>query len=152
MVRKIIVLEDNEDRRAAMQRCLEERFYPFEAQFFDESPAVIDYLRAHLPEALVICLDHDLELKQGPDGKLRDPGSGRDVADFLAGQPPHCPVVIHTSNSLAAVGMEAVLKESRWKTYRVLPCGDLDWIGTEWFRTVRRALVGPTRREQQKAP
>src|SRR5438105_2627012 len=102
MVRTIAVLEDNADRTAAMRRCLEDRFYQFQARFFDEPAAMMDYLRTHLPETVVICLDHDLELKPGPDGLLIDPGTGREVAEFLARHTPVCPVVIHSSNSAAA--------------------------------------------------
>jgi hypothetical protein len=146
-MRKIVILEDNEDRRATMQRCLADRFPQFEARFFEEPAPMIAYLRDHLPDAAVISLDHDLDLKPGPDGRLIDPGTGREVADFLARQTPVCPVVIHTTNSVAAVGMEMTLTESCWKTQRVVPFGDLEWIPTQWFRAVRRAIVGPRRRQ-----
>jgi CheY-like chemotaxis protein len=149
MARKIVILEDNAERRLAMQDCLQDRFYQFEARFFDEPAAMIDYLRTHLPETAVIGLDHDLELKPGPDGKLKDPGTGREVADFLARQPPTCPVVIHTTNSAAATGMEMALREARWETHCVSPYGDLEWIPTQWFRTIRRAVVGPTTGRQR---
>jgi CheY-like chemotaxis protein len=145
MARKIVILEDNEDRRVAMQRCLHDRFYQFETRFFAESAATIDYLQTYLPDTILICLDHDLELLPDGNGRMLDPGTGRDVADFLAGQTPVCPVVIHTTNSAAAVGMEMALREAHWETLRVVPCGDLEWIPTEWFRAIRRAIVGPTK-------
>ena len=74
---------------------------------------------------------------------MLDPGTGREVADYLAAKTPVCPVVIHTTNTPAALGMEMVLKDAHWKTYRVLPFDDLEWIPTDWFRTVRRAIVRP---------
>jgi hypothetical protein len=149
VAKKIVILEDNKDRRAAMRACLVDRFYQFEALFFEDAAAMVHYLEAHLQEAIVICLDHDLEMRQGPDGRSTDPGTGRAVADFLARHAPGCPVVIHTSNATAAVGMEMALKDAHWQTDRVMPCGDLDWIPTQWFRSVRRAIVGPTKNKQQ---
>ena len=149
MARKIVILEDNEDRAAAMRRCLQERFCEFEVSIFNESAAMIDYLRSYLPDTILICLDHDLELMPGVDGRLIDPGTGRDVADYLAGQAPVCPGVIHTTNSAAATGMEMVLREARWEIQHVLPYGDLEWIPRQWLRTIRRAVVGPTTRRQR---
>jgi CheY-like chemotaxis protein len=150
MAKKIVILEDNEDRAAAMRRCLQERFCEFEVSFFNESAAMIDYLRSHLPDTILICLDHDLELAPGADGKWCDPGTGRDVTDFLARQAPACPVVIHTTNSAAGTGMEMALQEARWETRRVVPYGDLEWIPKQWFRTIRRAVVGPTARPEKR--
>jgi len=146
MAMKIIILEDNEERRAAMRRCLDDRFYQYEARFFDDAAELIDYLRANLNDTLVISLDHDLELKPTPTGEMTDPGTGRDVADYLARTAPVCPVVIHTTNSSAAVGMEMVLQDAHWETRCVLPCDDLEWIPTQWFQSIRRAIVGPLRR------
>ena len=141
MPMKIAILEDNEDRKALMQSCLADRFFMYETRVFDNPAAMIDFLRVNLSETIVICLDHDLELKPGPSGRYIDPGSGREVADYLARQQPVCPVVIHTTNVAAAVGMEMVLRESGWTTRRVVPFEDLDWIPREWLRTVRRAIL-----------
>jgi hypothetical protein len=90
-------------------------------------------------------LDHDLEIEPGPTGTCVDSGTGRDVADYLAGKEPVCPVIIHTTNSQAAVGMEMVLKEAGWKTHRVVPFDDMEWIAKTWFPAIRRAIVGPVR-------
>jgi len=143
MVMKIAVLEDNPERSSVMRRCLNDRFYEYELRFFDDASDMKAFLETNLPDTLLICPDHDLELKQLPTGEVMDPGTGRDIADFLSARAPVCPVVIHTTNSPAAEGMESVLKESHWKTYRVLPFNDLEWIPTDWFRTVRRAIVRP---------
>ncbi len=143
MVMKIAVLEDNAERTAEMRRCLSDRFYQYDLRFFDDAAEMKDFLDKNLPETLLICLDHDLELKQLPSGEVIDPGTGRDIADFLVNRPPVCPVVIHTTNTAAADGMESVLKDSHWRTFRVSPLNDLEWIPTEWFRTVRRAIVRP---------
>ena len=141
MAKKIVILEDNAERRAAMQVCLQDRFHQFEIVFLSDACAMQRCCEADLDDAIVIALDHDLELVPGPDGRCFDPGTGRDVANYLAGKKPVCPVVIHSTNSSAAVGMEMVLQQGGWKTYRVIPGDDLDWIATAWFRTLRRAIV-----------
>jgi hypothetical protein len=140
---KIAILEDNEDRQAAMRACLADRFYMYEIHFFDEVRAMIDFLAEHLADTLVISLDNDLELKPGADGRWVDPGSGRQVADYLVRKEPACPVIIHTSNAHAAASIEMLLREAGWKTRRVFPFDDMRWIETNWFPTVRRAIVGP---------
>src|SRR5258707_13482673 len=118
MAMKIVILEDNPERAATMRHCLADRFYQYDAQFFDDAAMMKDYLEVNLPETLLICLDHDLELKSTPTGESLDPGTGRDVADYLSSKTPVCPVVIHTTNSAAGQGMEAILKDARWKTFR----------------------------------
>lgn len=139
---KIAILEDNGGRQACMQDCLADRFHQYEVRLFDAADEMIAFLVESLRDTLVVSLDHDLELKEGHQGKVIDPGTGRDVADYLAQQAPACPVVIHTSNSAAAAGMEMVLQDAGWATHRVVPFDDLKWIESEWFRTMRRAIVG----------
>jgi hypothetical protein len=146
MAPKIAILEDNKDRAAVMRDRLADRFRQYEVRVFDESATMIRFLGEYLADTVVISLDHDLEMIPGPDGHCTDPGTGREVADFLAGRKPACPVILHTTNSDAAAGMEMVLRDARWKTRRVVPFGDLEWIDTLWFPAVRRAIVGPVRR------
>lgn len=146
MAMKIVILEDNADRQAVMRRCLADRFYTFDAHFFDDARDAIRFLEQHLPETVLVALDNDLELKPGPDGRCIDPGCGRDVANFLAGRPPTCPVILHTTNSDAAVASQEVLRSAGWKTKRVIPFDDMNWIETDWFFAVRRAIVGPIKK------
>jgi hypothetical protein len=150
MAKKIVILEDNPERREAMLGHLRERFFQFQSQFFDCSAQMIDYLQINWTDIIAIGLDNDLELLPNEDGRLIDPGCGREVADYLAGKTRICPVVIHTTNSDAAVGMERVLREANWTTYRVTPYGDLDWIASDWFPTIRRAIVGPTAKQKKQ--
>jgi hypothetical protein len=145
MAMKIAILEDNDERQAVMRDCLKDRFHQYEPHFFDSTAEMIAFLDRCLDSTILIALDHDLELRPGPDGKLIDPGTGRQVADYLARRPAVCPVVIHSTNSAAAVGMEMVLREAGWTTYRVLPFDDLEWIPAHWFPTVRRAIVASAR-------
>lgn len=141
MAMKIAILEDNVERQRAMASCLADRFYQYEAQFFDDASRMVDYLREHLEDTIVLSLDHDLELKPASRGRWIDPGTGRDVADYLAKRPPACPIVIHTTNSPAAEGMAQVLQDAHWQTHRVIPFDDLSWIRSDWLRTMRRAIL-----------
>jgi hypothetical protein len=145
MPMRIAILEDHEDRRAIMQSCLADRFFMYETRFFDDPTAMIQFLQKNLDQTLLVGLDHDLELKPGPAGQWTDPGTGREVANYLAQRQPVCPVVIHSSNAQAVLGMEMVLQASGWKTWRVVPFEDMDWIAKEWFRTIRRAILDTTR-------
>lgn len=146
MAFKIAILEDNLDRQAVMRRCLADRFYTFDAHFFDEVREMIRFLDRHLTETLVISLDNDLELKPGSGGRMIDPGSGVDVAEYLAGKPAVCPVVIHTTNTDAAAAMKSALDAAGWPMRRVVPFDDMNWIESDWFFAIRRAIVGPITR------
>ena len=137
----IAILEDNEDRTTTMLDCLRDKFRQYECQVFPTSREMIRFLEESLSNTILISLDHDLELRSDGAGGMIDGGTGREVADFLAARTPICPVVIHTTNSHAAVGMDAVLRESSWTTYRVVPFDDTAWIETDWLKTVRRAIL-----------
>jgi hypothetical protein len=145
MAHKIAILEDNTDRQAVMRRCVADRFYTFDTHFFDEAGEMIRFLDEHLAETLVIALDNDLELKPGADGRMIDPGSGVEVAEYLAGKAPICPVIIHTTNADAAETMKTALEAAGWRTRRVIPFDDMNWIESAWFFAMRRAIVGPVK-------
>ncbi len=148
MTMKIIILEDNAERRAAMRACLADRFYTFKTHFFDDSREMIRFLESQLDDAILISLDNDLELKHGPNGLSTDPGSGCEVAEFLATRKSVCPVIVHTTNSSAGDAMMRMLHRAKWKTTRVLPFDDMEWIKSNWFFAVRRAIVGPIARTE----
>lgn len=135
---KIVILEDNQERREEMERLLKKRCHFASYRFFEISSECIAHLEVELPDTDLICLDHDLEMIDSGDGTCRDPGTGREVADFLALRPPVCPVVIHSTNSHAVMGMKAVLEEAGWVTHTVSPWGDLEWIRREWWPQVRK--------------
>jgi hypothetical protein len=140
---KIVILEDNLDRQAAMKSWLSDRLYMYEHFFFDEATPMIAWLQNHLAETLFISLDHDLDLKPSGDGRWLDPGTGRDVADFLATQNASCPLLIHSTNTVAVDGMVEVLTQSGWSVQRVTPYGDLTWINEAWWPVVKEQLRAP---------
>ena len=137
----ILILEDNADRRHAMRDAIADRFAQYPTYFFATAGEFIDYLRRTDKMPLAISLDHDLDLIPIAEGRLIDPGSGRDVADYLATMKPICPIVIHSSNAIAVTGMTMALEESGWDVHRVLPDADTAWVGTRWLREMRNAIV-----------
>jgi hypothetical protein len=136
----IAILEDNDDRIRIMRDCLADKFPFFELRFFRSAPAAIDWMDKNLAQAICIALDHDLEPAPG-QAEGFDPGTGREVADFLATRRPSCPIIVHTSNVPAAIGMEMALAESGWSVTRVLPYDDVRWIAADWLPAMRDAVV-----------
>ena len=140
MRRTIAILEDNAERIAAMRECLYDKFPFFEVRFFPAAWEANDWIASDLPRAICFSLDHDLEpLNDHPD--TPDPGTGRDVANQLAQRAPHCPVIIHSTNTHAAQGMELVLNDAGWIVQRITPYNDLEWVRAAWLPTIRRAIL-----------
>jgi hypothetical protein len=141
MPMKIAILEDDERRAEAMRDRLADRFYQFEHVFFDSADEIKKYLEENFDEVIAVSLDHDLELKVNAAGETYDPGTGREVADYLATRRPTFPVIIHSTNDSGAIGMESILREAGWQACRVSPFGDLEWVHDSWFPVIRRAIV-----------
>jgi CheY-like chemotaxis protein len=138
---RILILEDNEDRRSAMSQSLKNRFPQHAVEFFIEVEAMERRLReAGLGDVLLVSLDHDLELLENNDGTTRDPGTGVDAAKQLATLPATCPVIVHTTNTIGGDQMVETLSRTGWKVHRVTPYGGEDWIGEVWAPLVRRLL------------
>jgi hypothetical protein len=140
---RVLILEDNRDRRVAMMGRLADRFPFLQVVFFDVSAGMIEFMEAEtLDDVALISLDHDLELIAGSRGEWIDPGTGLDIARWLSRQAqPICAVVVHTTNSPAGDRMMRVLEEARWSPLRVVPHDDLSWIDGDWFKVVRNAIV-----------
>ena len=88
----------------------------------------------------LVCLDHDLGANRLLNGELQDPGTGRDVADYLGSRQAVCPVLIHSSNVMAVPGMMMVLEDTGWRCSRLAPFNDLEWVQTTWIDDVKKAL------------
>lgn len=136
----IAILEDNEPRTQAMRTAIADALPGTDMVFFNSANAIIEWLGWNLGSLSLISLDHDLDFLPGPDGRLIDPGDGRDVARFLATQKPCCPVIVHTSNSMAASSMMFALQDAGWNAKRVLPDSDLGWVKSRWIDSIRQAL------------
>lgn len=136
----IAVLEDDAERQAAMRSAVAcKPASTHQLVIFDNAPDMIRWLDDHLDQVLVISLDHDLGPNRHTQGRTWDPGTGRDVADFLAGRTPCCPVIVATTNTIARPGMVMVLEDAGWHVRRVLPLADTTWIASEWLTAL--ALV-----------
>jgi hypothetical protein len=136
----IAILEDDLRRVGQMVRCLRECVGENEVVVFDNAPDMIAWLAEHLESVKLFCLDHDLGANLVLNGEIRNPGTGRDVADCLSSRRPVCPVVIHSSNVLAAPGMMMVLEDAGWTCSRLAPFNDLEWVREAWIDDVRTAL------------
>lgn len=135
----VAILEDDSGRAAEMRTCLSEVLPSVESIFFADANEMIDWLRQHLRQVVLISLDHDLPLRD-VDGQPTDCGTGRQVADFLAALPPTCPVIVHSSNEHYAPGMLFALRDAGWPCCRVYPRDDLTWIRGAWIEQVGQYL------------
>ena len=138
----IAILEDDPDRTFELLACLQNRLPDYKVIVFDDAPEMIRWLAGHLQELRLVCLDHDLGPNRLCDGQLLDPGTGRDVADYLARHSPVCPVLLHTTNTLAVPGMELVLGDAGWLHSRVTPHNGLEWVQQTWIEKVAEMLEG----------
>ena len=107
------------------------------AKVWYDAQSMIGELSGFLPDALLVSLDHDLNPQPGSD---RDPGTGLEVAEYLAKLPPVCPVVLHSSNFERVWSMHNELTHAGWQVELVGPLGN-NWIETSWLRMVRELLA-----------
>jgi hypothetical protein len=133
----LLMLEDARDRIERFDRVLASA--SIELVFHRTSHA---FIRAYhsldfVPD--LIALDHDLFVDDDGDP---DPGDGRDVAQFLASRKPKAPILIHSTNAIAADSMLYTLQDAGWTVDRIAPIGD-DWIESYWFPTAMEIMRGP---------
>ena len=136
----IVILDDEPHRIDEMKRCLTGNQLGDNVVIFDNAPKMIAWLGQFASHAALICLDHDLGPNRTIDGRPFDPGIGRDVANYLGTIKPVCPVIVHTTNSLAAPGMKMVLDDAEWNHTAVVPYDDIRWIREAWIDAVKAAL------------
>jgi len=134
--RTIFILEDSEQRIRHFRAAVASLGPEFRLRLWFDAPSMIEECLTELPECCLISLDHDLSPMPGA---TRDPGTGMDVAEFLARQPPVCPVIIHTSHTERRWSMHNELRFGKWNSEIVPPTGE-HWIRDSWLPRVR-ALV-----------
>ena len=132
----LLMLEDNAERLQRFAAVLRRIDPDLPLRVWGNAWAMIREIKPLLPSARLISLDHDLDPEEGVSD---DPGTGWDVAKFLAPLTPTCPVIIHTSNGERATWMIGEFELGGWSYHRVPPLGD-DWIERDWRRVVRRLL------------
>src|SRR5580698_4503000 len=101
--RSILILEDSEDRIAGFKKAVAELGGHYDLKIWHDAPSMMAECEQLFPNAALISLDHDLNPQPGA---TVDPGTGLDVAQFLADFLPVCPVLIHTSNTDRAYSMQ----------------------------------------------
>jgi ADP-ribosylglycohydrolase len=137
-MKTILILEDNDERVAAFQKAIATMGEGFKLKLWRDAPSMVAECEKFFPDAALISLDHDLNPM--PE-TTADPGTGLDVARYLADFMPVCPVLIHSSNTDCVYSMHNELRFAGWMTDRVGPIGS-DWIETSWLSGVRRLLAG----------
>jgi ADP-ribosylglycohydrolase len=135
--RTILILEDNDERIAAFERAVAALGDGFGSKVWRDAPSMCAECEAYFPTTALISLDHDLN---PVPGSKTDPGTGLDVARFLADFVPVCPLLIHSSNTDRAYSMQNEFRFAGWMADRVGPIGS-DWIETSWLRLVRELLA-----------
>lgn len=126
----LLMLEDDRDRIDRFSRVAAER--QWHLAIARTAPAFVQLFQSLTESPKLIALDHDLFVDNPRDP---DPGDGRDVANYLASQRPIAPILIHSSNTVAAESMLLTLSDAGWVVDRIAPIGD-DWIESYWSPTV----------------
>jgi len=125
----ILILEDEEQRIAKFLFAVQKLAKNLEVHIWREAPLMIAECRPFLETCQLISLDHDLNPVAGVS---RDPGTGLDVARFLAEARPNCPIIIHTSNVEARWSMHNEFRFVNIHAEIVGPIGD-NWIDESWL-------------------
>jgi len=128
----LAILDDKKNRRAEMEASLLQSGSDISVEHFDNAPDMIAWLARHIEEVDLVSLAHDLGPSRFRDGMLFDPGTGRDVTDFLLEMDRSFPVIVHTSNNTAGQRMVNMLEEAEWPCFRVEAKDDLAWINAKW--------------------
>ena len=127
----ILMLEDESDRLTRFDSAISKLGEAVEWRHWRTAEEFIAGFKSTDRPPGLICLDHDL-FTDHPDDP--DPGDGRDVAEFMATQPPCCHVIIHSSNAHAADSMFFTLSDANWDVEKIAPLGQ-DWIESYWWDT-----------------
>jgi hypothetical protein len=128
----VAILDDDTDRRAEMERALLQLIPQVSLQFFDNAPDMIAWLARNIEKVSLASLAHDLGSSRFRDGMLFDPGTGRDVTDFLVEMDRSFPVIVHAENGPAGKRMVAMFEHEEWPCDRISPKNGLAWIGGKW--------------------
>jgi len=136
----VAALDDDKDRCLEMGRSLAEAVPEAQLEFFDSAPDMIAWLARHLDSVALVSLTHDLGPSRFRDGMLFDPGSGRDVTDFLVEMDRSFPVVVHTTAGPRSREMLKLLERAGWPSAQVEPKKNLRWISADWAPRVAELL------------
>ena len=133
----VLILDDKSERRAEFERLAPTLGDDFEVLIWDDANRMQKECERFLSRAALISLENDLD---GKPGACSDPGTGLDVAKFLAEKKPVCPVIVHTSNTDRSFSILNELRFADWRVDRVGPFGER-WIEKYWARKAKEMLV-----------
>jgi ADP-ribosylglycohydrolase len=136
-VGSILILEDNDERIAAFERAITSLPGQYELKIWRDAQSMTSDCEACFANAALISLDHDLN---PAPGVTEDPGTGLDVAKFLAECRPVCPVIIHSTNTDRSWSMHNELRFADWIVDKVGPIGS-DWIEKLWLPKAQELLT-----------
>lgn len=136
MIGNLTILEDNEDRIREFERAVAS-LGGFQLHLWRNAHRMIAECLPLLQNCLLISLDHDLNTESA---NADDPGTGLEVAKFLARQKPICPVIIHTSNTEGRWSMHNELRFGEWTAEIIPPIGE-GWIQNSWLPKAKILIV-----------
>ena len=136
-MKTILILEDNDERIAGFEAAVAKLGDGFDLKIWRDASSMIAECEAFFPTTALISLDHDLNPQPGT---TTDPGTGLDVAKFLAACRPVCPLIIHSTNADRAYSMHNELRFADWIAERVGPIGT-DWIEALWLPKAREFML-----------
>lgn len=136
MAKRILILEDNADRREAMTQWLGDRMPMYPLHITDDPETFVGYVREFAGNILAVSLDHDLHERPDRSTTL----TGMQVVDHLVTISPSFPVLMHTSNRHDGETMRSRLTKSGWGVQWVIPFDGTTWVATEWYRVLKRAI------------
>ncbi len=114
----ILILEDNDERIAGFEAAVAKLGDGFELKIWQDAYSMIAECEVFFPTVALISLDHDLN----PQPEVTtDPGTGLDVAKFLAACRPVCPLIIHSTNVDRAYSMHNELRFADWSAGESAP-------------------------------
>lgn len=136
-MKTILMLEDNDERIAAFQKAVASLGTGFDLKVWRDAPTMIAECEPYFPQTVLISLDHDLNPQPGA---TQDPGTGLDVAKYLAECRPVCPLIIHSTNADRAYSMHNELRFADWIAERVGPIGN-DWVEKMWLPKAKEFMA-----------
>lgn len=145
----VLILEDNDERIAAFGEVVPAIRPDLQLKVWRDAPGFVAGAEEFFGRAALISLDHDLNPMPGATA---DPGTGLEVASFLANYLPVCPVIIHSSNTDRAWSMHNELRFAGWNPERVGPSDSCRWIPGLWRRQVEAMLVERGNTHDQRLP
>ena len=133
----LLILDDDRERLQRFEAISGRLGGDFKVSTWRDAPSMLAQIDTLVRDAALISLDHDLYPDSASDA---DPGSGRQVAEWLAERRPSCPVIVHSTNTDMAWGMHNALRAAGWTVELVHHINQANWIEELWLPAARRLV------------